>query len=377
MVMRNKDIRVRRIAGGRLGLTVSALLVASCAGSAASPSSLPSPARATTPPPSASPVASASAAASASPATAAAAGNIVFFDGGGTHRQVYVERSDGSALSQLVVSGFDDVKPRLSPDGRTVAFTRYAPESSNIFVVGVDGTGLREIDQASCVKPCGGDEEVSWSPDGTQFAVTRGQFDAASLASPSPGPYNVALWLMHADGSGAHQITLKGRVCHNVCPGGAQDNRSAWSPDGKRLIFTRDAYTKPEQFGIFTIALDGSDLRRVTPETMNVDDAAWSPDGTLIAFQSPPDPTDGVEQDIYTIHPDGTGLRNLTKGLGMGSSNGAAWSPDGSQIVFAHLPSTDGASDLFVMNRDGSDIHLLAPTAVWENGPSWGRSPPN
>ena len=361
---------------GVVWLTLTTILVTACSTGVALPSSNGSPVAGETqvPPPTRAASAGTTAAASSPPTKAQ--GQIVFFDGGGTHRQVYIERADGSAVSQLVVSGFDDVKPRLSPDGRTVAFTRYAPESSNIFVVGVDGTGLREIDQASCVKPCGGDEEVSWSPDGTQFAVTRDLFDALPLTSTST-PYNVGLWLIHADGSGAHQITLKGRICHNVCPGGAQDNRAAWSPDGKRLVFTRDTYTTPEQFGIFTIALDGSDLRRVTPERMNVDDAAWSPDGTLIAFQSPPEPTDGVEQDIYTIHPDGTGLRKLTQGLGLGWSNGASWSPDGSRIVFSHLPSTDGASDLFVMNRDGSDIHLLAPTALWENGPSWGPSPAN
>jgi TolB protein len=261
----------------------------------------------------------------------------------------------------------------LSPDGRTVVFTRYGPDSSNVFVVDVDGTDLREVDTASCVKPCGGDEDVSWSPDGTQLAVTRDLFDAFPLTSAST-PYNVALWLMHADGSGAHQVTLKGRVCNKVCPGGAQDNRAAWSPDGKRLVFVRDSYTKPEQFGIFTMALDGSDLRRVTPATMNADDPAWSPDGTLIAFQSPEEPADGVEQDVYTIHPDGTGLTKLTGELGMGSSNGASWSPDGKHIVFAHLPSTDGASDLFVMDRDGSDAHLLLPTPLWENSPNWGPS---
>jgi hypothetical protein len=32
-------------------------------------------------------------------------------------------------------------------------------------------------------------------------------------------------------------------------------------------------------------------------------------------------------------------------------------------------------SDLFVMNRDGSDRHLLAATALNENGPFWGTLP--
>ena len=35
------------------------------------------------------------------------------------------------------------VKPRLSPDGRKVVFTRYLPDGGSIIVVNVDGTGLR------------------------------------------------------------------------------------------------------------------------------------------------------------------------------------------------------------------------------------------
>ncbi len=364
------------------------ILVAACAEGVATPASTPSQSARTA----ASPAASTSTppgvgAQSVTPTTTVApsaevlAGQIVFHDDGaaGSHQQIYIERADGSDVRQLVMSDFDDSKPRLSPDGGTVAFTRYAPDSSNIFVVSVDGTGLREVDKASCVKPCGGDEDVAWSPDGTQFAVTRGLFDAFPL-TPTSTPYNVGLWLIHADGSGVHQITLKGRICNKVCPGGAQDNRAAWSPDGNRLVFTRDTYTSPEKFGIFTIAADGSDLRRVTPEGMNVDDPAWSPDGSLIAFQSPPEANQGGEQNIYTIHPDGTGLKELTAHLssspdGKQGTNHAWWSPDGSKIVFSHNPGMNGVADLFVMNRDGSDLHVIAETPLNENAPVWGRAP--
>jgi TolB protein len=372
-------------------IVCASLLLGACAGTAslAPPASPPaataSPAATTRTTASSTPVSIATQ--SANPTTSPApsgeilAGQIVFYDdrSAGGHQQIYIERADGSDVRQLVVSDFDDSKPQLSRDGRTVAFTRYAPDSSNIFVVNVDGTGLREVDKASCVKPCGGDEDVAWSPEGTQLAVTRDLFDAFPLTSTST-PYNVGLWLMKADGSGAHQITLKNRVCRNVCTGGAQDNRAAWSPDGKRLVFTRDAYTSPEEFGIFTIAADGSDLHRVTPKGMNVDDAAWSPDGSLILFQSPPEANQGGEQNIYTIHPDGTGLKQLTAHLssdpdGRQGTNHAWWSPDGSKIVLSHSPGMNGVADLFVMNRDGSDLHVIADTPLNENAPMWGPIP--
>ena len=45
------------------------------------------------------------------------------------------------------------------------------------------------------------------------------------------------------------------------------------------------------------------------------------------------------------------------------------------QIVFSHFPSAGGVSDLFVMNRDGSELRVLAATALNENGPVWGPLP--
>jgi TolB protein len=383
-----EETLMQRYAARFACLTLTLVLVGACAEgvttpvSTRSPSSIPtgSPSAAT-PQPSAVAISSISPTATPAPSATTLTGQIVFYDdrAAGSHQQIYIEPADGTDVRQLVVSDFDDAKPQLSPDGKSVAFTRYAPDSSNIFVVNVDGSGLREIDKASCVKPCGGDEDVAWSPDGTQFAVTRDLFDAFPLTSTST-PYNVGLWLIRADGSGAHQITLKGRICNNVCPGGAQDNRAAWSPDGKRLVFTRDTYTSPEEFGIFTIANDGSDLRRVTPEGMNVDDPVWSPDGSLILFQSPPEANQGGEQNIYTIHPDGTGLKQLTAHLssdaeGKQGTNHAWWSPDGSKIVFSHNPGMNDVADLFVMDRDGSDLHAIAETPLNENAPVWGRSP--
>jgi TolB protein len=301
-------------------------------------------------------------------------GQIVFFDfpAGAGKSQIYIEAADGTNVRKLLSSTFDDRSPSLSPDGRRVAFTRYVADGApldpgGVFVVNVDGTGLTQLDIVG--------EDAAWSPDGKQIVDTHALFDPGAAA-----PYNVALWVMNADGSHKHQITLVGKRCDNACAGGEQHNEGVWSPDGKRIAFKRDVYTSPEHFSIYTVAADGTDPRRVTPEGMDVGDPAWSPDGTLIAFQSPPEANSGGEQNIYTIHPDGSGIRQLTAHLS--SSDGTqgtfhpSWSPDGSMILFSHDPGTTGRyADIFVMNADGSDVHVVAGTPLNENWANWGVTP--
>jgi Tol biopolymer transport system component len=54
-------------------------------------------------------------------------------------------------------------------------------------------------------------------------------------------------------------------------------------------------------------------------------DPAWSPDGRTIAFARR---LNGGARTIYLVHPDGSGLRQLTKG------RSPSWSPDGERLAF-------------------------------------------
>lgn len=284
---------------------------------------------------------------------------------------------------------FVDRPPRYLDADAVVASNRVVfsrdldPQPGLILVVGSDGSGLHQLTPSGCPvdRVCtDGVEGHAWSHDGSRIVFTRAIFSKATPGHALGADFaNVGLWIMNSDGSGAHQTTQAGINCPNACAGGAQDDQACWSPDGKRIVFLRDTYTSPEQFGIFTVALDGSDLRRVTPTTMNVNDPDWSPDGSQIVFQSPPEPVPSGEENIYTIHPDGSGLVQLTAHLSSFSGGGQgtfhpSWSPDGSHIVFSHTPgSLPDRAALFVMTADGGDVHLLGTTNSIRTRRSGGR----
>jgi hypothetical protein len=79
---------------------------------------------------------------------------------------------------------------RWSPDGQKIVLTNHSGvgENREIFIVNVDGTGLRRL-------TLGGDP--TWSPDGRQIAFTRFE----------PGQH---LYVINADGSG-ERLVLGGR----------------------------------------------------------------------------------------------------------------------------------------------------------------------
>ena len=67
-------------------------------------------------------------------------------------------------------------------------------------------------------------------------------------------------------------------------PGG-DDCPSDYSPNGKRLVFTRSNETT---YAIYTVKLDGSGLQQITPAGMNFDfcNGSWSPQGNEILFSA-------------------------------------------------------------------------------------------
>ena len=309
-------------------------------------------------------------------------GQIVFEDAGNDFQdtQVWVEEADGSNVRKVVSDDYTDGGVSLSPDGTKVVFYRAKPDSSDIVIANIDGSGLHELGLGKSATPgwngrdgCdAGPEGDAWSPDGTRVAVTVVCFDAAMNV------IRQGLWTIRVDGSGAREVIHHGSmklVAPNAWERHLEDHRASWSPDGRELVFQRiDASPTEERAAIFTIGVDGKHLRQVTPWELDGNDPVWSPDGDLIAFNASAEPS--PTQNIYTIRSDGTGLAKLTTYSEQGQATyHPSWSPDGRQILFSHSPSTGGWADFFVMDRDGGNQQVIAKTTIHENHGTWGRSP--
>jgi Tol biopolymer transport system component len=307
-------------------------------------------------------------------------GQIVFEDAGDNfqYTQVWIENADGSNVRKIVSDSYTDGGISLSPDGTKVVFYRGKPEKSDIVIANVDGSDLHELHLGipGFVPGAGGcdagPEGDAWSPNGKRIVYSVVCFDK-DMNVPRLG-----IWTINVDGTDAREVTHHGPVKlvgNEQWAPHLEDHRAAWSPDGRQLVFERiDTSTSPERAAIFTIGVDGKGIHQVTPWALDGNDPDWSPDGTLIVLNASAEPS--ATQNIYTIHPDGAGLRKLTTYDEDGQATyHPSWSPDGTQILFAHSPSTDGWADFFVMDRDGSNQGVIAKTVMHENHGQWGPSP--
>ena len=78
----------------------------------------------------------------------------------------------------------------------------------------------------------------------------------------------------------------------------------------------------------------------------------------------PDDSSDQPTPQLYIVHPDGTGLRQLTNTTNI-SYLSPSWSPDGSHLAALELADNQAAiAHLVVMDADGSHAHVISAAAL-------------
>ncbi len=182
-----------------------------------------------------------------------------------------------------------------------------------------------------------------------------------------------------------------------------------WSPDGNKIIFVKTVPFTNDNFDIYSINSDGSNLTNITYSSMDELYPIYSPNGDKIAFlgtwyiygsiyiansdgSNPEKITDDLEivgiiswssenklaftakindmMEIFIINSDGSDLTQLTNNSS-NSNYSPSWSPDGSKIAFTS--NKNGNSEIYTINKYGSDIKQLTFTSDDEDAPKWSQ----
>jgi Tol biopolymer transport system component len=250
--------------------------------------------------------------------------------------RVWIVGADGTGGHELFPDGIGvQSGVAWSPDGTRLVYS----ESDKLYLTDASGSAPQLLD-TDCGATCS-DTEPAFSPDGTKLVFRRN-------------------WVI------ATMDLASGRVTELASTAPDYNERPRWSPDGKQIVFSRqDKFGNGS--GVFVVDADGRNLRQLSSARLPARLPEWSPDGSRIVFtslvvtyvQQGGNTLQKLSQDVYTVRPDWTDLRRLTKD---GNSIGATWTPDG-RILFATECRGDCAANggLWTMDVDGSNPELLVP----------------
>jgi len=186
------------------------------------------------------------------------------------------------------------------------------------------------------------------------FIADAGGMNERNVTAHQESEYSPSLsadgkWVVftseHAGQSDIYRVHPNGSDLQQLTSDPAFDDQGALSPDSATLAFvsTRGAGNA----NIWLLDLATKKTRNLTNSRAGDFRPSWSPDGQWIAFSSDRDSNAGVypgqwellqSTGIYIVHPDGTGLRRLTRAGGFAGS--PSWSPDGRKVLFYETDET-------------------------------------
>jgi hypothetical protein len=285
---------------------------------------------------------------------------------------IYAVNPDGTGLRYLT----DGMDPALSPDGQWVAFTRWDGQQTAItgtlWVIKIDGTSQRKV-MTGASQP----KSPTWSADGTQIVIgmqTGGRTGMAYMCSTGPGqppqesltpiPGEMCMPLP-ADPHWGLRVVNVATGSYEDLPHEAHSFAPTWNPAKSwQVVFRGDQGLESLDLGRKTIWVISADASYRGP--------VFSPDGTKIAVTY----LQNDHWEVHVLNADGSNEVRLTEtpltvlmdaalnGSDPKSWDNAAptWSPDGSQI--AYITNRNGSYEIWVMNADGSDQHVLLPATA-------------
>jgi Tol biopolymer transport system component len=278
--------------------------------------------------------------------------------------------------ARALTSGGENAEAYFSSDGTRLIYQSSRPEypCDQIYSMKTDGSDKQRVSTGTGRTTCGyyyaGGNEIL-------FASTH---EASADCPPKPSYERGYAWPIYpgydiyrakADGSGLTPLTRT--------PG--YDAEATIAPDGL-IVFTS---VRDGDMEIYAMQADGSGVKRLTNRAGPDGGPFFSWDGTLIAFRGrslPPGKeldeyrsllADGLwrptELELFVMNRDGSNLRQVTT---LGGANFApSWHPDGKRLIFAsNVHDPRGRNfDLYLINVDGTGLERVTYNETFDGFP--------
>ncbi len=257
--------------------------------------------------------------------------SFLFVNNSTGNKEIYMCDFDGYNIKRITSDKSIALSPRWSPKGGRFVFTSYREDQAGLYVKDISSGKIRKVS---------GSEEGfsgSWANDGKSLDLT----------------------LNRKGDSDIYNVDLNGKIKEKLVGHRGIDISSSRSPDGSKIVFTSGRSGLSQ---VYVKDLKTGSEERITFDFNEATSPVWSSKGR-IAF-------DGItkgKHDIYTINPDGTGLKQLTDSDG--NNEDPCWSPDGMYIVFSSNRS--GGYHLYIMNAYGYNQRRITYFKGEETAPSW------
>lgn len=269
-------------------------------------------------------------------------------------------------VNQLTFGG-QNAEAYFSYDGKRLIFqsTRPPYECDQMFVMNADGSNVHLVSTGKGRTTCG-----YFYPDGKHILYASTHLTSPACP-PRPDYSHGYVWGVYSSFR-IFYATDSGRALKQLGPDQGYNAEATLSADGKKIVFTS---SRDGDLDIYTMNPDGSNVRRLT-RTLGYDGGPFfSPDGRWIVYRAhhPTAPDEvaryksllahdlvaPLQMDLYVMRADGSEQRQITR-LGE-ASFAPSFFPDSRRIIFASNYESAGSSlfALYTVDRDGEHLERV------------------
>ncbi len=234
---------------------------------------------------------------------------------------------------------------RWSPSGDRVAFIAEQDGKPQIFVLPMAGGEAQVITHSPTGVP-----QFTWSPDGKRFAFVQSDeapklpdsrkgedgFEAGDDDIYADGAEQPAhAWVIPAEGGEAKRLTSGTWSLPVVLPPSPPASPLAWSPDGTKLAYVRQATPHTgdgEKTTVHILDLATGTARPLVGAPRLESTPAFSPDGRHVAYWMNRDGDPASLNHVYLAPASGGAGRDLTRALDR-ALYVSRWMPDGKALL--------------------------------------------